>query len=895
MSQELLNLSNSFLNVSQIISDINIGFISLFSSNSNSTLSNISSVTRQIIIASLLETQNSFYLLYQTINPNYQPIVLTLDTLGKAFYEIYKSFDDVSSAFTQLFLQLLLNVNQSATAAYSQTSSDIQSITSSYQQSVISIKSIISNFNLLSIEFSSISEVITSINLLNVNNLILSNIFNAASESAIKISSEFNVFYVDFYIVSTTFIPGADVANELNIIPLSFSTLSIAFQEAYIVVSNLSSTPNPVSGNPLSISFNEVYLNLLNISNLFIQTNIQNSIYEYATPALNQILQISYSELANAFQFIVSPSSNSQFFNSLYNCYYIGKMISNIYNILISELKILYTYSSSLNNNIFDELYKYYQNASFAMETAVFSLNNIEFIINSTSTLKNILTLFQASLYFTGSSFLSIKDASSSNELFSILEKVNLYNNTIQNEFNLSIYSIMYPIVQGNVSYPVNSDVILQVFSNSFNTIAMYTKELAQEFENLFGVPDFQYTIQNQIFQNVINAYYILSEIYIETSINLYPNVSSQKFYINIYQIYNIYSIMSSLLSSLYSNINLSETAVIPSSLFLNIVTYFNNIGEVFNSMSSIVNSLDLPSENNDILSSCFVYIYNMNQNIFNSFNENIASIENIAPSKLITLLNIYTKRISEIWNIAFVSVYYPSNQISSLITPTSFSSSLSSASISCQNIADSLSAIQDIISLNPSNLLFSFEINTLNYNTLSYLFSSASNASSESELFNVFNQINSILLNDKNNYIINSIIFDIIPIRNIFPNNMNMLYAINNVVTNFNLFSNALSSASSSINILEFSINHPTDLSYSLAGASQAILEIISGFTEMITSLSGISQNSIDAFSQITQGVTDLSSSFKQAYASISDISAPTYNSVLAINAPFSYDIIPK
>lgn len=884
-TQNIIDLSNGFLSASYFAGDISIGIISLFSSGyKNTTISGVSLTTRKILISSLLELQDSLFLTSEIINPNYLPIPLTLQSLGMSFYEVYKAAKNISTAFTQLFLQLLNNVNQAARSAYHQTSTDIQAITSTYQQSVISLKSIIRNFNSLSSQLLSLSTIIGSIDFITADNLVLAKALNAAAHAASKISSEFNIFYTDFYIVSTTFIPGKSVANQLNLIPLSFSVFSIAFQQAYLACTQLSITPNPVSSLPLSIAFNNVYMDILNISNLFNNQNlVQNSIFNYLTDGLIQIIQIGYNQLALIFQYLITPTSNSELFNYLYYNAYIENILFNIYNVVIAQLQINYS-DLSLSNDIFNQISIYYQDASDNILNAINNLNDIKFLFNSNDTMKNILLSTKTSLFYIGGIFSNVIQTNSLTDIINDFNEINLYHEQIYIEFLLLANSVMYIVPKPlSINYPIlnpNSSA-LNIFSNDFNSISTYTQKIAQDFENIFG----NLENQTQFFQNIINGFYILSEIYLQISINVHSNLTMQDLYESTYQIYFFRKIISSSLTSLYNNINLIDNTPILNSSLQNLLTNMSNILTQDSLIGDIIPSLNLPSSLTSILSLCFSLISEPNANLFNES----------LPHNLINILDIRFKQYTAIHYVIFNSIYYLSVNVPILSSPTSFSSSLSLVATSCKNISLAYSSMQNIISLNPDNSLFNFNVSILNYNVLYYLFNNASNATSETDLANAFKQIYNIFLNEQEAREINLQSLNVIPINNIFSNNNSVLYSINNLITQYNVLSSSLNAASSAIDILEFTIQHPSNLSFSLAAASSAITEISNAYDNLITNLSSSSDTLFNSFSNVINSMSDLTDSFNQAYISISNVSAETYDSVLAFNAPFPYNVIPN
>lgn len=846
MSQNLIDLSNYFLTVTKISTNINIGFISLFSeSNTNTVISGTSLTTRKIIISSLLEFEYAFLLTSQIINP------LNIITLGKSFYQIYKASQNISSAFTDLFSQLLSNINDASTIAYSQTSSNIISISSSYQQSVIALKNIISNFNLLSSKLFDISTIILSIDI--INNDVLSKAISAASDAAQQISLNFNVFYTDFYIVSTTFIPGINVVNQLNLIPINFSIFSIAFQQAYLICSVFNVRPNPVSSSPLSIAFNNLYIKFLNIANLFNdQDNINNSIYIYASSGLIKIFQIVYYQFAIIYQYTINPETNTELFTYYNYNKYISTILGNVYLLLNSELNINFTYTKPFVSNIILNMYNNYEDITNILLIIINDLQDIKYIINSPSSFKNALIQYQNTFIKYTESYLEINNFKSKYDLLNSFNNIATYHLQFINELLNFIPSVLYPVPESlNITYP---NIDSNILSNPLNNISLYFKNIAQEFQIIF-ISNNQ--IQSNLFNNIVNALYILSNVFIQASVNL---SDIPQLYTSLYQIYTLFNNLSILFSFPYDS-NLTVNYNIPPSSSLS--NNFSNLSKEFISLSNI----NLPF---DCLSSCFSSIANISNDISNIFEK-----DNLIYD-LINYLNIKFQQYTQIWNIAYISIYYLSSPIST-ISPTSFSSSLLSASNSCKNISKSYNSIKNI----ESNIYINFDSSILNYDLLSYLFMNASNSTSEIELSNAFQQINTILSNEQKSF---EMIVNVSSYVNLFPNNDKTLYILNNLISNFNLFSSSISSASSTISNLQFTIKHPLSFSIALDAVSLSISEISNGYTLLITSLDNVSI----PLQNILIGNKNLSSAINQAYISITSISPKIYNGIIAVNAPF-------
>lgn len=808
-NQDLINLSNAFLKCYQLTSTLNIGFI------------NITESVNTIETSSFLNFSNSFLLLSQTIDPLYTPIILTLDTLSSAFHNIYKASQDVS---------------------YS--SFNFKNESNSFD---INLKNIIFNFNLLSNELVYISSIIEILGIINLEEII-----NAASNAIYEIALQFS-----------------NLNYNITLIKINFSVFSIAFQQAYVVTAYLSNIPSQINNTPLSNAFNNIYNDFINISLLF--NDVKYSPYSFASQGLIQIIQIAYNQLGYTFKYLSNASSNTELFNGLYYNSYIDNMVDNIYDLLISELAITYVYSVPAHpSDITAVISNYVKDISSNLSIIIDNIDNIEYIINSPNSLKNVLSSIQITFNNIVYAFSLGYTIKSSSDLTSYLLNINFYHYEIFNGFNLAYSTVLYIVPESlNLTYPnINSN---ENFANLFNNASIYLQNISQNYESMvlsFG----KTTLQGNFFQNIVNSFHILSQIFENASVKLF-NLTIQELYVCFYQIYNMYNNISLLFTSLFNNLNLIENITIP--INIDISNNYNNLSNIFNSIVDLIPSLNIPNSSNLILS--FQFIANNNLNLSKIFN-----MENPFYT-LITYLYITYKQSTQIWNDILVIISYISVDVPVLSISTSLSSSLLSASNACKNIAISYLSLEKII---PNNLIFNYDFLIINYYTLSSIFNNASNSLSSSELLLAFKQIN-IILNNQNNNVLKDV-FSIIPIRNIYQNNIQILYGLNNLITNYNLLSSSLLSASNSINILQFNIDHPIEFSVSLNVISQSILEISTDYNSLISTLSSSSQDSLNVIKNITDSMSNLYISANQLYTSIEIISPEKFTSVLAINAPF-------
>lgn len=816
-SQNIIDLSNLFLKASQLCSNINIGFSSFYIDNNNSGINKLARTLREIFISSLLGSQNAFLLLSQTFDPSYKPIPLTIDTLGIAFYQVYKAFENIGSAFNEMGSQNYKNLPQYSTAAYNQAANQFQSIIAPDQQATVALNIIISNFNLLSNTLSNAASIIQIINIVNNNDILVKAII-AASKASQGLSIAFTTFYKDYYLVSTI-----DLANtNTEVFGPNFYTISISFQQAYLMCSYLSNFPILQQKSLTSDAFNNISNIFFDISNLFI--NINNSPFDLIPSGLQDVLLIAYYQLGLSFNYLSNSNTNTELFNGLFYNSYIDKIIINIYDQIIYDLTYLSFSTPVYTYDIVNKISEYLKNISSNLSIII---DNIDIQpINSITLLKSTFSLIKNK--FDNLSLAFLKEIKTHDDLLSYFTNINIYNTQIYNEFSLSYSTVKYIALEPLITYPISYNKIL------FSKISTYFSKISQDF-----------LILNNI--DLANSFSILSLIF----------NNSDPLYIILYQIYNCCIFISSILST-------SNFDVISHSITQNISINFNNLGVVFKLIGESITNSNKSSDTIYILSSSFDLISNISIDLSNIFNIN--------NSALITYLDIAFKQYVKIFNIAYVSSYLSTNtsKISS-----SFSSSLSSISNACNNISNSYSSLNFI-----SDSILNFDFNVLEYKILSYLFKIASNSSSQNDLINVFQHIYSIVDNEIL-YSSSNEVVSVISIKNLFPNNNKTLFAINNLVSNYNIFASSLDSAASAVNILPFNIDNPINFSVALLSASYSIYEIAYTYSILGASLSLSSSDLTNQLSIINLSILDFNASINQVYKSITYIPPKTFTSI--------------
>lgn len=882
ITQDIINLSTSFNNASNLLSNINMGFISFFSTFTNPSIIITTKTIKQIITSGLLELISAFKLTSDTLLEEIP--LLSTKSLSIAFYNIYNASYNINLSFQELFKKM----NTITISNFI-----------SYDQSYISLNNIISNFNNLSINLSNASKIVSELSIINsIQSLFLSKSLLDASISSLNISKEFKIFQDDFYVSKIN--SGESIINKLIAIPNSFLEMSYSFQEAYITLRYFSIIPDAnMSQEPL----NKYLLNISNIqlliANLYNKEKI--TLFENVPISIIDTIIIINYQIGYVYLFLSNNPNNVELYCLLKDLY---KLLNNITTLFITDMELYYIYSplNQTNITIYNSIAKNYKDIS-----------NYCLMI---STIKNIININSAELYKQTFSSISetILNISKIYETIGILKtKTEIINNMQLINIEYSILAIEHEMLYTSVGYiyaetlditypiiNVNEEAITNI-TNILINLSNISKSISKEFttiliDNTFSVSP----LSNNIIKNNEIILIELSEIFLEGSIIL-KNFTLEKFYNILYEIYLISNNLSNNFNIIYNYISTIPISTLTPSIDLiyavkELMINFNNYAQEFNNLGMNIHGLNLPSYTNSLLILSMNTLSNISQNIGNIFGEIINVSNSINNEEFIKLflyiftsINIDFTQYAITWNNAFIAIYYISSNNKTIEYPTSFSSSLSTISYNINNISLGFSSLfykdsNTSISIITKISLAMKKLITLNYSELSILFMMASNATNEKELSIAFNQINAISKNIA--LIMGSFVedFTIISPIDIIADNDEILFDFDNITTNYNLMSASLIAASTSINILQFNILSSDSFSVSLNGASESIIQVASGFTSLINYLSNLSSsNVITSFQTVNTAMNNFSYSINQAYLSIIVLKPPNIVSYLS------------
>lgn len=872
INQDIINLGSSFNNASNLLSNINMGFISFFSTF-NSTIS--TKTIKQIITSGLLELVTAFKLTSDTILNS-----LTTEKLSIAFYNIYNASYNINLSFQELFKKINI-------------------ISISYDQTYISLNNIISNFNNLSINLSNASKIISELTIINsTQSLFLSKSLLDTSISSMNISKEFKIFQNDI-------LKKENIVNKLSIIPNSFLEMSYSFEEAYITLKYFSTIPNE------SISQELLIKDLTNISN--IQLSIANtyekekiSLFENIPISIIDTLIIVNYQIGYTYLFLSNDPNNVKLYYLLKDLY---KLLNNITTLFITEMELyyIYTYLNQTDLIIFNDIANKYRSMSeyFLMISTI----DINLNINSKKIYTEVFSTISGTILNISKIYEILGLSMSKTEIINNIQLTNIECSILVIESEILCTSVEYIEAENlNIEYPkieADSKNIINSLINLSNISINISKEFTVVLiDNTFS----ESPLSNSIIKNNEMIFIELSEIFKEGSIIL-KDFTIKGLYNIIYEIYLISNNLANNFNIIYNYITTIPISITTPSIELiiaikELMINFNKYAEEFNNIGENMSELNLPSYSNSLLILSMNTLSNISQNIANIFTEIIEnaqrSLEKTSYSEnnknfIKLLMNIFTSldinftQYAITWNSAFISIYYISSINKTIEYPTSFSSSLSTISYNINNISLGFSSLfykdsNASTSIIKKIALAMKKLITLNYSELSILFMLASNATNENELSIAFKQIN--VISENILIIMGSFLedFSIISPVEIIADNNEVLFDFDNITTNYGLMSSSLIAAATAINILQFNILSSDSFSISLSGASEATNQISSGFTSLIKYLSDLSSISIiESFKTINTALNNFNYSIKQAYISIETLNPPNIISYLS------------